>query len=357
MPMPGSRVLTSSTGSTSPASRSSRPTARSTRATATVASRPIRWASRCDTGAKRPMHSTGTVVSRPATDELSPRSSWMVLTSGGTDASAARRFSAARKMATTSTAADGRPAVAVLVVEPTVREAMTHPSSQQARRVPVDARPAGDTARIRCPDGRRVPHRGRPRPVAQRGRPARAARARGAGGGRRSRRAPGGRRRQPDRPEQRGRVRALGRLVRGRPAGGGCRRAPGGARRRGGRAGPDRDGDHAGAGRGVGRRRPRPARRRQPRLPARGRRRAVRDHRGPRHARLPHPGARPGPGGRPRRRPRRVPARQPAAAVHRRAHQHGRRRRAWPSCSAAARPRRPATPWSRLRSRPAASTT
>src|SRR3954453_9243684 len=78
------------------------PAASSTRDSATADSRPIRRASRGATGAKAPKHSTGTAVSSPANTPERPVSARRSPSTGATETTAGRWFSATATIAPVS---------------------------------------------------------------------------------------------------------------------------------------------------------------------------------------------------------------------------------------------------------------
>ena len=99
IPTPIGKVSASTSGAPGAAARS-RPNAAMPARQAPIAARVPSRAATCAAGrAKRPMQSTGIVVSSPATACETPRSSSMSGTSGPTPTSCGRRASAARKSA------------------------------------------------------------------------------------------------------------------------------------------------------------------------------------------------------------------------------------------------------------------
>src|SRR5580765_3558641 len=91
IPTPATRVPRKSGQVRSPSPRSRLPTTTSATAAATTRPAPNRCPTRAATGANRPMHNTGTVVSTPISAPDSPRSVRSAGSSGGSDAIRVRR--------------------------------------------------------------------------------------------------------------------------------------------------------------------------------------------------------------------------------------------------------------------------
>ena len=130
IPIPATRVPPYSGTTEAPAPRTRVPTPTRASAQDTAASRPTRRASAAPTGANSPMQTTGRAVSSPAPVADSPRSDWMVSSSGGTAAMAGRRFSAT---ATTTTSSQPARTFSVLDIAPDPRDSAARPSNGHRR--------------------------------------------------------------------------------------------------------------------------------------------------------------------------------------------------------------------------------
>src|SRR5215211_5024575 len=111
IPIPATRVPPYRVAAEAPTPRTSVPAATRASAHDTAASRPTRRPRAAPTGANTPMQTTGSAVSSPAPVADSPRSAWMVSSTGGTAARAGRRLRATAT-STTSWGQPGRVAAA-----------------------------------------------------------------------------------------------------------------------------------------------------------------------------------------------------------------------------------------------------